>query len=172
MLLCFCKIGPSNCSSSGYCIKESFFRSFPNLLEYYDLFFNVYNRLVTKKHCPGTLSCSFKTRKSMQISPSASKNEHFFKKCTYWWILRTFMKLLQITWNTMLIIFVVFKIYFFKFKSYFFRKNNRIWSLQLHLSSNQVIQQNNLNKVIQCHGTFHGLKITNSDTEKTNARKY
>ena len=48
----------------------------------------------------------------------------------------------------------------------------RLQGLQLHLSSNQVIQQNNLNKVIQCHGTFHGLKITNSDCEKTNARKY
>ena len=72
----------------------------------------------------------------------------------------------------MLIIFVVFKIYFFKFKSYFFKKKQQDLKPPASFSSNQVIQQNNLNKVIQCHGTFHGLKITNSDSEKTNARKY
>ena len=47
------------------------------------LFINNYNhRFVTKKHCPGILSCSSKTRNSIKLITLVGKKEHLLTRIT------------------------------------------------------------------------------------------
>ena len=47
-----------------------------------DLFFKRNYQPMTKEHCSSILSCSYKRRKSIKMSTSASKTEHLFYRTT------------------------------------------------------------------------------------------
>ena len=58
-------------------VKAYSYRTHPNLLGYWSVFFKINRQPVIETQCLSVFSYFSKTRKSMKISKAASKKEHF-----------------------------------------------------------------------------------------------
>ena len=71
----------SSCSSSVYYSLESFFLIEHTIMSWdINLFFKIEYRPVAKNYCSNRFCCFCKTRKSINMSISASKTEHLFSR--------------------------------------------------------------------------------------------